>query len=239
MKKTLATLLVLAMATTFVACGNSDDIGGEIKNQNTETESQSAQDTSSEDNSTTDTSSEGATATLGTASGTVYESQFIGIGWAIPEDWIFATKEQMDQLNALVLDYVSDAMNVNLPEGSAVCDLYAFDAYGSNLNIQLEKLNAINAIMITEASYCELALGLLEDSYTSMGYTDITLEKTTVKVGDVEHSGISATCTYSGVKVYQKVAFIKQGEYMCVITSSSALEGTNDTVFSAFYSLEK
>ena len=244
MKKIVALLLLFAMTSTFIACGN-DDINGESQTSEHSSEADtSTTDTSTTDTSAADTSTEDTSATddekasLGSTTTSVYESSFIGIGWTLLDEWLFATEEQMDQINALVLEIINEDTELVLPEGSTVCDMYAYDIYGSNVNIQLEKLNAVNAILITEESYGKLSLDLIKDSYTSLGYTDTNVSSTTVKIGDAEHSGIVSSCVYQGVTVYQKMAFIKQGSYMCVITASSANEEVIDSIFASFYTIK-
>lgn len=175
----------------------------------------------------------------GTTTETAYENEFVGIGWKLLDGWTFATTSQMEQMNAAVLEMLKDDIDANLAEGSTFCDLYAADISGSNVNIQFEKLNTVNSILVTEDSYLELSLDTLKKTYESMGYTDVSLTLTTAKIGDNEQPAITSCCTYQGVTVYQKMAVIKQGNYMCIITASSLTEAQNDACLASFYTLSK
>lgn len=175
----------------------------------------------------------------GTTTETAYENEFVGIGWKLLDGWTFATTEQMEQMNALVLDMLEGDIDANLAEGSVFCDLYAADINGSNLNIQFEKLNTVNSILVTEESYLEISLDTLKQTYESMGYTDVSLSLTTAKIGDNEQPAITSNCTYQGITVYQKMAVIKEGNYMCIITASSLTEAQTNDILASFYTLSK
>lgn len=175
----------------------------------------------------------------GTTTDTTYENEFAGIGWNLLDGWVFATKSQMEQMNQAVLDMLEGDIDKNLAEGSVFCDLYAQDINGNNVNIQFEKLNTVNSILVTEESYLELSLDALKQTYESMGYTDVSLSLTTTKIGDNEQPSITSKCTYQGITVSQKMAVIKEGNYMCIITASSQSESVIDDILSSFYTLEK
>ena len=236
MKKILAILISLSMLICFTACGdnNGDDVRGEIKENNQAT-AENSEDTQQ------DTQGETQKISLGQSEGSTYDRTFIGLGWTLPEGWNFLSDEQMNQMNNIVADMLdSEQLQAAIEKASVICDMYAINyTNGSTINIQLEKLSAMANVVYDANTYVDTTIGQLSSSLEMMGYTDIQITKTTINVAGTEHPGIALQATLNGVAIYQRMACIKVGDYMCVIATATALEDSNDSIFANFYALEK
>lgn len=245
LKKLLILFMMLSMVVCATACGNSDedDIRGQI-NKDTESESQNSE--SSEDteiNNTTENSetseNEEPSLSLNNAKGSTYESSFMGLGWTLPDGWIFFNEDQLKQMNNITADMIDDKqIQEALKNATLICDMYAMNSItGDTINIQLEKLTGLTSLYDAE-TYVDASISSLPSALQSAGYTNITTEKTTVTIAGEDHPGISLAATYSGVVVYEKLACIKIGNYMAVITTASTTEANLDVIFANFYSLK-
>ncbi len=225
LKKCLVMLLAFSMLTCVTACGGNDDenVKGSI---------------SSNDENASDTEQE-VELSLGKSEGSVYQSTFMGLGWNLPEGWQFLSEEEMQQMNEAVIDMMDEDIAAQLEEGAVLCDMYAFALSGDTINIQIEKLQNVTSILLDEESYAELSMQNTKEAFTQMGYTDITMEQSTVTIAGEEHVAIDVSLTYDGVVLYEKLGLIKVGNYMCVITAASVTPEGLDTMFANFYALEQ
>ena len=229
MKKLLVVLLALALAFSMTACGGDEDVLGQITGE--ETESNGAEE--SQDTAETETP-----VSLGKAEGTVYESEFLGMGFNLPEGWNFYTDEQIKELNNLTSDMVDDDVAKQLAEASLIHDMYAMDSLGSSTTIILEKMSAISSAIVDEKTYAESSVRQIPKALESLGFTEV---KTTIGSTDLcgeEHVTIDIEATSPNGVLYEKVICVKIGQYIACITVAT-LDGTETAaILSNFYSLD-
>lgn len=237
--------IILIMAVVIVgaltACGSNDkeNVRGEIK-ENSQTETENLKNSENSEEVVSEETEENETISLGKMEGSVYESKFIGLGWTLPEGWTFLTDEQMNQINNFAADMLdNEQLQDAIENATLVCDMYAMDYTGNTINIQLEKLNAVANAIYDADTYVDASLKQLSTAMETAGYTDVQASKTTVTIAGKAQPGIAVQATYNGVVLYEKLACIKVGDYMCVITVATTIEDNTDSILSNFYALEK
>ena len=241
MKKLLAILLALTMIFAFAACGSTpseDDVRGEQNVNTTEASTPADNDANapSEDatntpaGDTVDTPTEEATEattentteaqfSLGAVEGLNYENKFIGIGCNLPSDWTFYTDEQIRELNNIATDYIGEDFKEAIANAAIVYDMYAHsNDQLKNINVNLEKVNAVTLAMIDLADVYKQNEALVKQSLENMGYTNITFDYGTVMIEDETFACMRTTAQYNGVTMYQLCFATKCNGYIANFT---------------------
>lgn len=228
LKKVVALLMAICMIFGVTACGTSnEDVRGEIKNEG---------ETSDNENEGAD-DEEKIVLSQGVSSGTTYESQFMNIGWTLPEDWVFMTEEEMASMNQAVADMLgNEDIASQIEDGETFCDMSAYNLAGDTINIQIEKLSASAAVLLDEGAYADISLEQLPAAFEPLGYS-VKCEKKDITFVGKTHVGINVELGYQGVSVYEKMVLVKVGQYMCVITAASTSLEVIDAIFNNFYEL--
>lgn len=178
---------------------------------------------------------------LGTITGNKYESEFLGLGAEFGANWTVYTKEQIMELNNIIDDTMNDEdIKEILSNADVVYDLYAMNMQdGRSVNIVLEPVDKLTALVTTEEQYINNALSgnIFESALEGMGYSNIQAEESTATFLSKERKSIRITAEINGVAFYEELVVIKQGNYFAVITVSSLLDDMTENLFSQFYSL--
>lgn len=223
MKKILAILLAGVMVLSMTACGGDEDVSGQITGNETETN---------------DIEETEAAVSLGKAEGSAYESEFLGIGFNLPEGWTFYTDEQIRELNNLTSDMVDDDVAKQLEAASLIHDMYAMDSLGSSTTIILEKMSAISSAIVDEKTYAESSVQQIPEALESLGFTEVKTSIGSTNLCGEEHVTIDITATSANGVLYEKVICVKVGQYIACITVASLDNSSIDTILSNFYSLD-
>lgn len=227
-KQVVTVLLAVSMMASMTACGQKEDTSADdvVVEENVSNDSNESEDIVFE-----------SELTMGQVDGDVYKSNFMNLSWTLPEGWSFLSEEEMNEINASVLDMLGEDMTLQLEDGGVVCDMQATTENGDNLNVQIEKLSVEEATTIMEKDYADVAVEQISDVFTQIGYSDVITKVTNAVIAGQEHVMIEVTCTYEDVDVCQKLGLIKVDDYMCVITGFSSDMTTVDNMFANFEAL--
>ncbi len=215
MKKLLAVLLAVLMLLSIAAC-SKEDVTGSIKPAEDEFQ-------------------------LGVTSGGTYENAYIGIGVTLDDSWVFYSKEQIDQLNGVVLDNLSDdELKEKLKNANVIYDMVAGATDGfSSINICLENLGGIYGSVISEDKYIDLSIKNLGTSLTAAGYEEgMSIEKTTVTFAGKQMNAIKIEGVANGANIYQLLVVKKVGNYMALTTITNYLVDSTEEIAAEFYAVD-
>lgn len=217
MKKLTAMLLVLVMMLSLCACGEKN-VSGTVSPQEEQTE---------------------VDFQLGVTTGGKYESTFLGIGCSLDDSWSFASQEELAQMigaTAEMFDneeYAEQMKNTDMFYDMAA----AADDGLVNINIIIQNMGLLYGMALSEEKYIEISQEGLEEQLSSAGFTLEGVEAGTVTFAGQERSGLHITCTYQGIAYYCQQVYIKQGNYMSVITLASFFEDDTDAMLDYFYAV--
>lgn len=217
MKKLTAMLLVLVMMLSLCACGEKN-VSGTVSPQEEQTE---------------------VDFQLGVTTGGKYESTFLGIGCSLDDSWSFASQEELAQMigaTAEMFDneeYAEQMKNTDMFYDMAA----AADDGLVNINIIIQNMGLLYGMALSEEKYIEISQEGLEEQLSSAGFTLEGAEAGTVTFAGQERSGLHITCTYQGIAYYCQQVYIKQGNYMSVITLASFFEDDTDSMLDYFYAV--
>ena len=213
MKKFLFLFVSIVMMLNICGCTNTfdeKDVRGEIVDENS---NQNTNDTENIENT------EDAEFLLGKTKNNKYENDFLGISCTLPSDWVFYTEEQILALNNIAFDYFDEETSEILKNATIIYDMYATNMRdGSNMNINLEKLNAIQLKNLDIKQVLESQIDRLKTGLQNMGYTDINIEYEIVNVDDRLIDGLKITGKISNADYYGYTLSFKKGNYLANIS---------------------
>jgi hypothetical protein len=155
---------------------------------------------------------------LGTVSGSKYESEFIGIGYTLPSGWSFYTEDQIKEMNQYVEDKADQNYLDLIKNDDIVYDMMATSSAGTdNVLVTLEKKPAATLDKIDLKQSLETSFKAFKTSFENMGYRNISHEITTVTIDGKGFDAMHINATYGGMKMYQTCIVIKCNGYLATI----------------------
>lgn len=155
---------------------------------------------------------------LGTVSGSKYESEFIGIGYMLPSGWSFYTEDQIKEMNQYVEDKADQNYLDLIKNADIVYDMMATSSAGTdNVLVTLEKKPAATLDKIDLKQSLETSFKAFKTSFENMGYRNISHEITTVTIDGKGFDAMHINATYGGMKMYQTCIVIKCNGYLATI----------------------
>ena len=241
MKRTIALLLVLVMAFGLLGCGKEDkDISGKVTPA-----TEAAPAITEAVPETTEAPVEDKPVSLGRMEGGVYTNEYIGIGCTLDSSWTFKTAEELQELPAQTGELLQDTEYADASLNQ-IADMFAENSNnGSNINIQYTKLDAPVRLIYATMDYEAFADMIMSQSdsmiqaYTQSGFENVTMEKVTVNYLGEERAAIRTNATIAGLPCYMTQVFEHDlGQYYAVITFTSIMEDTTQSMLDLFYALD-
>lgn len=229
--KKFAVLLALMMSLCSLAsCGDSKKSSKSDKNSSSVTESDENKNTDSDDGE----SAEGFK--RGSVSGKTYTSEFGGIKFTAPSEWVYSTDEQILSMMNIALDVTGNdnELNKQLLEQAVIYDAQAMNVTtGENVIIMYENLRkeGINPDTITAEGYLDIVKSQLENM-SGVTYSDFSdYEK--VRLGNKEFLRFKLTSTYGTLNYScSQIQYVrKTGDFIMAIIVSSGAEKRDMTVY--------
>lgn len=208
MKKALILAMILCLLLAGCAAGGN---GNDTANQpdstalSSEQESNAAIEPAQEEN-TQEIASKSGELTRGVWDGNTYTSEYAGITFTMPENWISATDEQIASMMSVSVDIMSDAgleVSEEMLQLQAIYDMMATDTLtGTSVLVMYENLAVVvGGSSYTEKQYLEEVSKQLDTASMGNANEEITEETlcgntyTVMKV-ELEVQDISATQYY-------------------------------------------
>ncbi len=128
----------------------------------------------------------------------IYENQFAGIGFNLPEDWDFYTDDELNKLYHQSIDAMPDG---NEDYVSSVRSFYDMGAHCSGSSDLVLVHLSRSGVPISDADWNE-TLQAIVTSYEYTGYSDMESEHIKVNISDVEFDAIKSKGKYMGSEFY-------------------------------------
>lgn len=241
MKRTIALLLVLVMAFGLLGCGKEDkDISGKVTPA-----TEAAPAITEPVAETTEAVPEEKPVSLGRIEGGIYTNEYIGIGCALDSNWSFYTAEELQELPAQTSELLQDTEYADSALNQ-IADMLAENVNdGSNINIQYTKLDMQVRLLYAAMDHDTFADMIMSQSdsmiqaYNQSGFENVSMEKVTVNYLGEERVAIRTVADISGIPCYMLQLFEHDlGQYYAVITFTSILEDTTQSLVDMFYALD-
>ncbi len=234
-KRLLALILALAMCLAMTACG-SEPKGSVSTGADSSSNSNSAPETTPEPTPEPDDGLE-----IGSMVGGTYENDFAGIGCKLDDTWTYFTEEEILEMNELTIDAIDDEeIAAKLSDKGTFYDMAAMsEETGANVNVVVENLGLLYGTVLDTDGYIDIALQSLEGQLSSAGMNITTCEKDSFDFCGKTTSGIYVAGTMSiqgmEIEMFERMACVKAGTYMFLVTACTYIEDTTADVLSLFY----
>ena len=164
---------------------------------------------------------------LGTLNGNTYENPLAGFGCNLDDSWYIYNDAEMAALMGLAANMYTDE-NIKATveaSGTAMVFYAAQNMSMPNLNITVENIGT-TASLITADQYVDVLLLSLEQTLSSAGFTNITMEKTTVSFAGEDVPAVALAAEVSGVPISELLIPVVRDSYIfnTTICSSTAEE---------------
>lgn len=230
MKKILCALLAILMLASLCACGSNDDtsnIRGEIIDGNTVPAATNPVET--------DPPETESTFSFGKTTGNTYQNEFLGISCTLPEDWAFYSDQQILEMNNLTGEFLDEDAAKLMANATIIYDMMASQQTdGSSININLEKLNALQLLSLDIKAVLEAQIDIIVPTYENMGYTDVQAVSEKVTVDGKEYDSLRISAKIQGIDFYSTAFSFLKGNYLANVTVSSLVEDNTATYLSYF-----
>lgn len=226
MKKIFYLLLIALMITSLCSCfdnKNENDIRGEIISGDT---------LKNETENITENEPEFS---IGEVTSNTYSNKFLGLSCTLPSEWVFYTDEQMLQLNNIAKDFLDDEAKKQLESATLIYDMYAtVEADGSTINVNLEKLNPVQALSLNIKASLEAQIDTIKTAYENMGYTDIDIFYERVTVDGKELDGLKINAKIQGIDFYGVCFAFEKSNYLANTMICTLLTDETESILNCF-----
>lgn len=236
-KKLFALMLALAMLTAMAGCG-SEPKGSVSPGDSSGSGASSTPAPTPEPTPEPEDDLE-----LGSTVGGTYENDFAGIGCKLDESWTYLSEEEILQANEMTIDSVDDdELAELLSDKGTFFDMMATSEEGlASVNVVVENLGLIYGTVLDTGGYVDITLKSLEGQLSKMGLNVSSCEKESLNFCGKSTDGIyvSGTMSAEGIEVemYERVACVKAGTYMFVITACTYFEDGTLDILDRFYAV--
>ncbi len=155
--------------------------------------------------------------TRGMVIGNEYYSDFNGLTFTAPSDWVFASDEEIMAAMELGIEiaYDNSAFQDAIVNMTTIFDMMATGPDGSNINIVYENLALTGNQGISDVEYAELVKSQLEAN-TALEYQVDDYYSTVYLCGQA-FTAVRADVTYLGVEMEQIYYMCRMDDYMCSV----------------------
>lgn len=235
LQKVLAGVAVIA-ALALTGCAEQEPVRGTVTGGDTAATTTTATETTTTTAETTTTTT-AAEVRLGSTTGGVYQNTFIGIGCKFDSSWVIYSDEEIREVNELTMDSLSDEYAEQLANAAVLYDFFASTENGDSININLEKVTAIQALAIDTETYVDMSISSLEDALAGTGVANVKAEKVKRTFAGEETFSATISMTIEGVPFYETVVCLKRGNYFVSITVGAFEQSHVNEILNRFYAL--
>ena len=176
---------------------------------------------------------------LGEVTGKKYESDFIGIGFTLPDDWTFYTDEQIKEMNNYVGDIAGQDYKDMIKNASVVYDMMATSStLTDNVIVTLEKIPNVQLAVLDLSKTLENSFNSIKSSFENMGYKNITHKITTITIDGKDFTGMQISATLAGQTMNQTSFVIKCNGYLASMAVTTFATTGTDPLMANFYLID-
>lgn len=180
----------------------------------------------------------------GTIENNTYGNEFFGIGCQLDDSWTILSEDEIAERSGLVVDTMEeggmdDSMRKAMEDGSVVFDFFAQkNDNTAAINITVGNIGVLYGAALTEEGYIDATEEQMMQSVETIGYENVTTEKTTITLAGTEHAALKLTGEYSGISIYQTMVVLRKGIYVGCVAFSCGGEDFADDLITLFYALD-
>ena len=234
MKKIICMLLSIVIILSLCGCfsGKSNVVDDTLGEATTEDLTQE----SSAEEQEEDLQENQSEFSFGQVENNVYTNEFLGLSCALPSDWEFYSEEKILELNNITKEYIDDDYKEQIENATIIYDMFAQTSKDNikNINVNLEKLNPVQAALLDIKSALEAQKEAIISTYQNMGYTNVQVTFQKVIVDNKEYDSTKIVAKTQGIDFYAMAFTFKKSDYLVNVTVCSAGKDNTSDIFEYF-----
>lgn len=222
MKKIVCLLLASLMLLSLCSCfggKDEDEVRGEIVSgdkQNTDGE-------------------KALKFSLGSVASNTYNNDFLGLSCTLPSEWTFYSEAEILKINNIAGEFYDEDVKKQLENATVIYDMYAVIAEkGYNINVNLEKLNVLQAAALNIKTTLESQIDIIKSSYENMGYTDVKIAYQKITVDGKELDALKFSAKIQGIDFYGLCFTFLKENYLANVTVSTLQTDSTSEILGYF-----
>ena len=167
---------------------------------------------------------------LGRIEDDVYVNEYFGLGFELPDDWVFFTDEElatmMSVTNKLMEEKgLTEVMAESLKDNGSATNMAAKAVSGmQNINMRLSPLPNAVMLLYPEKDILKQLAPTVENMLKQAGYEDLAISIGEITFAGEPKSVLNITGKFYGIPLYQQELLLMKDEYYAVVTVTSGSE---------------
>ena len=172
---------------------------------------------------------------LGSAVGSTYTNDFLGLSCTLPSGWEYYTDQQILEMNNLVGDAVGDDIAETLSNAAIIYDMMATKPdEGASISVNLEKHTALQLIGIDLQQTLEAQIPTIETAFSNMGYENVSVIYQKVIVDGKSYDALVTNANVMGSDYYGVTFAFVKGSYIANVSVGCMAADYTDVYLSYF-----
>lgn len=172
---------------------------------------------------------------MGKAENGIYKNDFLGLTCTVPAGWEFYTDEQIREMNNFTADFYDEEFAEQIQNATIIYDMLASNAAdGSSINVNLEKLNPAQMLILDVKKSLEAQIDTIKSTYENMGYTNTQVQYQKVTVDGQELDGLMIKAQIQGIDLYCTLFSFTKGSYMANVSVTTTQADTTSQILGYF-----
>lgn len=242
MKRIISVVLMLVLAFSLTACGDKEVGGTLAESQATPaaTPAPPSAPETVEPETTVEPDEASEELEIGNQVGGRYENSFFGIGCELDENWTYLTPDELAALIGKTSDIFDDEeLAKNFESIDMFYDMAAQADDGLvSINVIVQNLGLLYGIALDEEQVIDLSFDQIDAQMESAGFTIVAKEKQNIEFAGEERVCLKLDCDVQGNAYYALQVYIKEGNYLAMITFSCFLEDITSELSNNFFAVE-
>ena len=187
---------------------------------------------------------------IGTTSQSTYKNEYFDIALTVNEEWAFATEEEIEETNKMVIESLSDgsanaeSVKNALEKGGTYTDMIVYYMDGTiNMNTTIGKISFLEQASAKRGTLIEDIISSNGKEMEELYESAYGMENVKVTAGETTFCGETTTCLVinaktQGLPLYMKQVYIVRDGYNAIVTATSFIEDYTDDALALFTAAE-
>ena len=169
--------------------------------------------------------------TVGTVDGTVYTNEAMKFRMELPEGWVYATREELAELNQMVIDsFTDESLKASIENGGAVMGVFATAPDGRNqVNIMFQKLPLSG---YKPETIIDQSIPAVQKELEGQGFADPVISREPISFLGEDTYCMKVKGSLNGITLYETQVYIQEGRYLAALTFVSVGEDHTEELIS-------
>ena len=177
------------------------------------------------------------TLTMGKNDGSVYENDYFGLAFRLPEGWNFFSDNQLSEANGVPAGISGDELLKAAERPTGVYVMGASNNEKNSVNLLVSKLPA-EAQGVDENAFLSATLAKTKDAFAQQGVENLNVESAAIDIGGRQIPAGRITYKVQGKSVDQALFCLKKDDCMAVAAIICVDSNDLESILASFFVME-